>query len=198
MDLNKLALLNSIAQEKAELEKKSELIKKEIDFIEYTKEYTKIIEGIIYDTARQNKKVLSLWVGDWKENVGEVTIEQRNHYKNVYIPTGINIGCSCLLLYWNDFDSCKAEGVDKLDVVKKRRPEHIKYLALSNVIYTLKEQGLTIRTTRFSGGTDICIEWGGISNNAEYKEDDYDIATLKKKYGRLKELNDMANNIIAE
>lgn len=192
MDLNKLALLNSIAQEKAELEKKSRLVKREIDFVEYTKKYTDIIENLIYSMAQENKKYLNLWVRN-RDGDTRVYIDNGNN-----IPTEMRVDYN---IYISDWIHIPLKDVDKLEFINKGRPANcaINALAFMYVIDALKEQGFSIEYYSYiASGTSVRIKWSNMSCNTEYEEDDYDIAKLKKKYERLKELNDMANNIIAE
>ena len=196
MDLNKLALLNSIAQEKAELEKKSRSVKREIDFIELTKSYTEIIENLIYSCAQQCKKTLDLWVKQ-SDNDNRVYVEQRNS-RTEYIITGMRVEYNIYVGGWKEFDSQGDE--DKLQLVNTRYSHvPISALAFMNAINMLKEQGFEIDIYSYiASGTSVGVKWKNISYNEGYKEDNYDILKLKKKYERLKELNNMANNIIAE
>ena len=204
MDLNKLALLNSIAEEKAELEKKGKMIKREVDFIEYTKKYTEIIENLIYNNASNNKKRLTLWVDDNSDSRGKVYEELDsgnvigNKEYGKYKPIDIDVECSCLPCNLKEFDS-KQDGDDKLKLINEKYPRcSIKYLALSNVISILNAQGFHIDWYHYSSGMNIWIEWTHLSPNGEYTEDNYDVENLKEKYKRVKELNEMASNVIAD
>ena len=197
MDLNKLAMLNSIAEEKAKLEKKSKLIKREIDFIEYTKKYTEIIENIIYNAAQENKKQVELWVRSRDGDSGVYIDSQHgDSFESRYIPTGMRVDYN---IYVSDWINIPQNGANKLEFINKGRPScvAINALAFMNVIAQLKEQGLdTDYHSYIASGTSVWIRWRSVSCNTEYKEDNYNVSALKKKYEMLKELNEKANEII--